>query len=411
MAVKPYYTSNTLIDAIKRKISFPSYQSTFSSDDLLAFANEEMLIAQVPNVMSFHEEYFVFPVDIPLKANKNRYNIPNRAIALKLRDLAYVDSNNNIFEMTRINSEDKSMYSTNYSLGDNPLRFYIEGNEIVIVGSATNISGKLTAYIFLRPNQLVLDERAAIISSFNRDITISDYTALVSGVSAVTIQGITFIAVSGSPSANEFLIDVSNAATAANLSTAIANSASLSNISTNNLGATVTVISSDEVLDISTGSTAAITLSIYQQLACTTTIPSNITAGSLVDLLQTKPGHRTYAYDIKVPSNGISGSSILLLDGNVPRNMTVGDYVCSENECIIPQIPPDLHNALAERACARVLEALGDQQGLQNTMIKITDIEQKQGTLLSDRVDGSPQKITARHSLLKYTGFRNKRFF
>lgn len=411
MSAKPYYTSNTLIDAVKRKISFPTFQSTFSNDDLLAFANEEMLISQVPSVMSFHEEYFVYGVDVPLKNNKNRYLIPDRAIGMKLRDVTYVDTNGNEFEMTRLNAEEKSLYAADQPLGDNPLRFYLEGNDLVLAGNATNLSGSLKMYVFLRPNQLVVDERAAIIASFKKDLSITDYTLLVPDVDNVIVQGVSFKAVSGTPSVNEFQIGSSNATTAANLSTAIQASPNISDdISINNSGATLSIISSEVVLDVSVSNISAINLSANQELVCTATIPSNITPGSLVDLLQTKPGHRTYKYDVKVPTGGVSASSIILKDSDIPRNMVSGDYVATANECIIPQIPPDLHNGLAERACARVLEALGDQQGLQNTMLKIADIEAKQGTLLSNRVDGSPQKITARHSLLKYTSRNNRRF-
>lgn len=410
MAAKPYYTSNALIEAIKRKISFPAYQATFTDADLLAFANEEMVISQVPSVMSFHEEYFVFGVDVPLKANKNRYQVPDRAIGLKLRDICYVDTGNNQFEMTRINSEEKSIYSSDQPLGDNPLRFYLEGNEIVLVGNASNLSGSLKMYIFLRPNQLVTDDRAAVISTFNKQITITDYTLLVSGSDSVVIQGVPFTAVSGSPSANQFQIGASNATTALNLANAISASTTLTDISTNVSSNIVTVISSNEVLMITGSKPLAINISTLQELACTTTIPTNIANSTLVDFLQTRPGHRTYKYDVKLSSSAVSGSSIIVNDTDLPSSIISGDYVASANECIIPQIPPDLHNGLAERACARVLEALGDQQGLQNTMLKIADIEQKQGTLLSNRVDGSPQKITARHSLLKYTSRSKRRF-
>jgi hypothetical protein len=83
-------------------------------------------------------------------------------------------------------------------------------------------------------------------------------------------------------------------------------------------------------------------------------------------------------------------------------NIQIGDYACVANECIIPQIPPDLHNTLAERTAARILAAIGDVEGLQASNAKLQEIETRQGTILDDRVEGAPQKITARHSLLRY---------
>ena len=75
---KPWMTSSDLVASVKRDISFPTSQVTFTDDDILEFANEEMLLAQVPSVMQFHEEYFVFEVDVTLEANKSKYALTDR---------------------------------------------------------------------------------------------------------------------------------------------------------------------------------------------------------------------------------------------------------------------------------------------------------------------------------------------
>ena len=61
-----------------------------------------------------------------------------------------------------------------------------------------------------------------------------------------------------------------------------------------------------------------------------------------------------------------------------------------------------LYNMLAEKTAARILASLGDQAGLAMANEKIKEMEYRQGGLLDDRVDGAPQKITARHSILRY---------
>jgi len=45
------------------------------------------------------------------------------------------------------------------------------------------------------------------------------------------------------------------------------------------------------------------------------------------------------------------------------------------NQCIIPQIPPELHSGLAERTAARILASLGDMSGLQASNAKIQELE------------------------------------
>ncbi len=100
-------------------------------------------------------------------------------------------------------------------------------------------------------------------------------------------------------------------------------------------------------------------------------------------------------------------AEILLSDA--PLSLEVGDYIALAGECFIPQIPTDLHNTLAERTCERILQALGDQAGLAITKAKITEMEQHQGVLIDNRVDGSPQKVLPRHSQLRYNKFSYRR--
>src|SRR5258706_10131324 len=96
---KPWLTSNELIASVQRKIAFPLSQVTFSRNDILAFANDEMMVSQVPSVLQYHEEYFVHSVNVPLKTGVSRYPIPNRAIGMRLRDVKWADNAGNMFDM------------------------------------------------------------------------------------------------------------------------------------------------------------------------------------------------------------------------------------------------------------------------------------------------------------------------
>jgi len=160
---KPFMTSRDLINAVKRKILFPISQNTFSESDLLAFANEEMQISQVPSILQFHEEYFVYNKVLPLVSNISRYPVPNRAIGMRLRDLAFSDSVGNVYEVTRINSDDKSFFQQSTGTSETIHKYYLEGNDVVLTPSigANPTTGNVNFYFYLRPNQLVDDTRAA----------------------------------------------------------------------------------------------------------------------------------------------------------------------------------------------------------------------------------------------------------
>ena len=542
---KPWLTSDDLIEAVKRKISFPISQNTFSEADILAFANEEMFIAQVPSVLQYHEEYFVYRHATPLVTNISRYPIPNRAIGMKLRDLMWSDASSNFFEMTRINASDKAFFQRNVGANQAIHKFYLEGNDVVLTPSVVGgPTGNLNFFIFLRPNQLVANSRAATVQSFNNYITI-DNSSIVNGDKVViqtnnlnsTPTTYTFTAVSVvTNAATQFLIGASSIATATNL-VALINAQVSGQAASNATGtsATVTMVGSDISLTITpsllnnyitinssiadgdeiiiqqnsspspviytfeavtvvtnpttqflivpgnpiatasnlvslinaqvTGQTAtngsgtlstitilglSVTVSLsvslvtpasngivlpnstgfttnnssvvsinFDQLPSTWTDPitnqtsSLYSSGKLVDFLQTEPGHRTYVYDISIVSTSgntavFNRNSLLTSYSNgynfVPMiiNLKVGDYICLANESIIPQIPPDLHTVLAERTAARILAAIGDQAGLAVANQKIAEMELRQGNVLDQRVEGAPEKITARHSLLRY---------
>ena len=300
----PWMTSDQLIAAVKRKISFPSEQSTFTDQEILDFANEEMMSTQVPSILQYHEDYFVFFEDVTLEENKLKYMIPNRAIGMKLQDVGYVDSQGTVHEMIRVDSGDKSYYNrTNTNVDRNYAAYYTEGNRIVLVNTnITNPTGSLRFFYYLRPNQLVPNSRALIISDFQESITI-DNSSLVSGDS-LTIGSTSFIA------GTDFTIGATSILTASNLVTAI-NAASLSNVTASEsspTSATFTVDYEDRDLTFSSSNTSAIVLSSSFGIKFTTDVSSIYSSGLKVDFLQTEPGHRTYAINVIIPSSSILGS-------------------------------------------------------------------------------------------------------
>ena len=531
MAFNPWMTSQDLIESVKRKISFPISQNTFLELDILAFANEEMFISQVPSVLQFHEEYFVTYKTLPLINNVSRYPIPDRATGMKLRDLFWMDQSGNLFDMTRIQEHDKGFFQTNIGANQAIHKFYVEGNDVVLTpGVVSAPTGSLVFVFYLRPNQLVKNGRAAIIEGFNQTIKINN--SLIVPLDTVSITKVTIdyvksmnhmigssgqaldtchlipdvftavntlggtitsitpysidmvlvtstghqltsgqvVAITGSnsnpsidgsfpvkvldantfliptaisvtgtagafTSVNQFLIGASNVATASNLSSAI-NASNVIKGSTSVLD-TITLEYTDIYTQITTSNVFGFIIPTKTMGIQFTSIPStytdqetNITDtlfvnGAIVDFLKTKPGHTTYTYDIVIPPNGITGNSIffsiysLLVPSGTVNNsasspggnssiqyilpaLRPGDYMSLANEAIIPQIPPDLHNGLAERTAARILSAIGDQAGLQNSMTKIAEIDQKQGNLLGNRSEGNPQKILNRNSMLNY---------
>lgn len=385
---RPWMTSSDLINKIKIGISIPIVQNTFSEEDLLEFATTELLLGQVPSVIEYHQEYFVFPDIIPLVRNQNKYPIPKRAIGMKLRDLFYLDAQDNPSEMVNIGLNNADFYSNNVSNFQTPRNFYIEGDDIVLLPKLGEVTGNLLAKYYLRPNSLVLNERAGICTDFVKEITVG---TLIAG-NSFTIDDISFIA------DTDFAIGASSTASATNLVSAI-NAADIEGITASSSSNIINInYQLQSTTFVSNNSNIVVAERVGIEVA---TMPEHFIDGMLVDFLQTDGGHRTYAFDIKVPRNGISGTTIFFNAGDIPDKFIVGDYICEQYECIIPQIPSDLHNLLAERTCARILESIGDYEGAAKQDTKVDKLEGKQGTLISNRTEGAVKKVFNRHSLLR----------
>lgn len=130
-------------------------------------------------------------------------------------------------------------------------------------------------------------------------------------------------------------------------------------------------------------------------------VPTIFAGGKAVDLIKTKSPHNTLAWDVVLSSVDYTANTITVDPASIPHTLKVGDYVCLAEECIIPQIPTDLHSMLAQRIACRCLEALGDQAGLQAANAKLAEMEQKGSTIVDSRVDEAPMKVLNRHGFLR----------
>jgi hypothetical protein len=400
MAKKPFYTSNELIEAVKRKMSIPITQVTFSEDDILEFANEEMFLAQVPSMMQYHEEYLVYRQRVKLIPNIRKYDIPERAIGMKLRDLFYVDDSNQLYEMANIGAGNQDFYQNNSFINNSPRHFFLENNSVILAtDSLPTITGSLEMTYFLRPNSLVKDERAAVSNGFIKQVTVNT----VQSGDVLKIDNTNLVA------GTDFIIGGNPNITATNISSTI-NALQLDGINATVAQNFVSVISENRNVKVTSSNTTNLSVSTRTGIKCNA-VPTHFVDRMYIDFLQTNGGHKTYLYDVRIPVGGVSSDAIFFEDNQIPNEFKLGDYLCQQNECIIPQVPSDLHTLLAERTCARILESLGDQAGLQASMSKIADLEERQSTLMSNRVDGAPKKIISRNSLLRFGKNRRGRRF
>ena len=320
---KYFYTSDDLIKSIKSRCLVPTNQNTFTEQDFLDFATEEMNMAIVPLVLQANQDYYLISEDIPIVQGQTAYDIPYRAIGNKVRDVVIADysgSNNNLRELFRINIGDLSAYSGSYGDGTvGSSAFYVANNQIVLVDPQANAGSVLRFTYYLRPNSLVPNDQVGVVES----------------------------------------------------------------------------------VDFNTG---IITLSSYPEVFSQTA-----SLNQPLDFIQQKSPHKILSYDVPgFTSTNSTLKTITMNPADIPTTLASGDRVAFATQTDIPQIPSDMHVLLAHRVATRILEAIGDNEGLQNANQKLAELQQNASSLIHNRTEEAPKKVTNFRGTLRSGLVRNR---
>lgn len=401
-----YETSNSLIESVKNRAMIPTNQQTFTVDNFLRFANEEMMMGILPLVEQFHEEFFIFEEAFQINPNQTAYEIPSRATGNKLRSLYLLDSQQNRFPMTRISSDDLEYYNGG-GYGQNIGAFYVANNTVNLLSAVgSDNSSKLLFSYYFRPNKLVKEERVARVQAVSPTASLAFATTDVSvGTDVITItahnlasgMSVTFSSSGTLPSplsaGSQYYIETPS-------------------ISTIKVYLDKELTQLVDITNVGSGSHSLLPNSY--DVSFQSTLPTVFNAQATYDILQTKSPHKTLRYDL-VPV-AVTTTFIRFKKEDMRRSMDdlnatpvyilpkKDDIVALAGETIIPQIPDELHSMLAQRVACRCLEALGDQQGLQAANLKLAEMEAKSATLINDRIESSPQKVVNRNSPLRRKG-------
>lgn len=425
-----HLTTNTLIDSVKRRGMIPQNQNTFSEADFIALANEEMDIGIIPHILSYHEDYLLQEAYVNITPEISEVAIPYRATGNKIREVSYVDSSGNVFEMTRVVVEDLPYYQNgSYGISNAGVRaFYIEGDEIVILPVGRhNLSGQIKISYYLRPNSLVSESEVSVITAINKytgKITVDKVpNSLSSPIEMDFLQfrsphkrlaiNITPSSVSkpdkyyqfGTSSIYNITTQPKSSINSSSYFTFIATKLNILYVVWYNKTGTDTqpsVSGASNYIEVNISAiTSADDVATLTSTAINASLLSNISSSSASNVL-------TITTDLigsysSIAMNNVPFSFSLLQQGTdpLPQGLMLGDHLAAVEECIIPNIPDDLHSMLAQRVVCRCLEALGDQNGLGAANQKLAEMELKTGQLIDNRVEGAPLKVVNRHGFLR----------
>lgn len=169
-------TSDKLIRSIKRRAFIPRDQATFTDDDFLEMATEEITLGLMEQIIEARGNYLVYHIDLPIVDGQVEYSIPSRAHGNKLRDASINDSQDNeiiIYDLNQIDVEDLSDIQ-NYDSYNSKTCFYLENDKVVLNPDVIQSNRILRMYFYMRPNKLVLNERAGVVSSITDAVEVVD---------------------------------------------------------------------------------------------------------------------------------------------------------------------------------------------------------------------------------------------
>jgi hypothetical protein len=390
-----------LIKSIKRRAFIPNSQESFTDEDLLRTATEEINIGLVPLIQRMHEEHLVYYTDLQLVDGKKRYAIPSRAHGNKLRDVALVDENGNIFEMHRYSINEVSDF-TNTTTYINNRGFYLENNDVILSNFDANDRMKLRVYFYMRPNHLVMESAGGTVIGIAQTSEVDQINPKTGAFTNIIAGTKTTFTSANHGLVNGQLVQISGANTIP---------------SVDGFHEIFVIDSNNFSVEFNTSSVGAITGNFNAALSVKrltlSALPATFLQNNFFDFVQNVSPNKIIHYDRRFNAINQVSKQISFIATDIP-DVIVGSYITLAEETFVPNIPTELHPILAQRVAVSCLEAMGDEQNKQSAERKLAAMEKDAGTFLDNRVEGAMQKIKARHSPLVNTlntlGRRNRRW-
>ena len=337
-----------LIQDVKDRASIPADDERITDELILKVLNQTLDEYIYPTLLKLSEEFNVVKKIIDLATTTGTAAFPGQVIPLPrraygrvLREIKYYDGSDNLYNIPYISLQDEDRFLKGISYGAVPIGFYFIGDSVKLIGPNINLLnvGKLVLHYIIEPNTLVN--------------TTTEY-APVHDLDYSTVDKFKFIVQDASFNAN------------------------------------------------------------YPELA--TYCPSSATR--LFDLYRKSSGS-LLAADIKL-TRGVTGSyahfatddlfieNVLDIENFQDGGFPITPNLYEPDLLLVPAgrtqystVPYELDNLLAQKAAGRILEIIGDTEGLQVNDTRVKDIYLQVTSALGNRIRGESKRVVNRRSVLR----------
>jgi len=165
----PYLTVDDMVDSVIRAARLPISQVTFTTDDIIAFLDEEEKTTISSLIHSVREEYWLTNYDQAITVGQSEYGMPPRAVAGGLRDVVFLDASGNEIEMAHLDPD--QLKTPPYFVVAPTFRgqgFFIRNDKVVLFPPTyNNTAYELREKYERRPNTLTSDANCVTVASIN----------------------------------------------------------------------------------------------------------------------------------------------------------------------------------------------------------------------------------------------------
>lgn len=209
------YTSDALLEDVRRGGSLPSSSSTGTADaDLLAHADAELRDTLVPLMLGVHEEFYQRIFDVATTDGVAGYRINKRAAISRINTVQWVRSDSSIVNLVRKEPKEVADMGVLPTSAGQPWAYYLEGGRLVLfptpAGSAT-----LRIRAMVRPSRLCLsaddNTKTLAITAVSVGASVTTLTTAAHGIGSTATRDV----VAGTPSFEHLAVDATATQTAA----------------------------------------------------------------------------------------------------------------------------------------------------------------------------------------------------
>lgn len=157
------YLVEDLVESIKTRSLAPISQTTFDDDKLILMANEELQLKLVSDLVVVREDFFLAEESVSLIQDVANYGLPSRAIGNAIKQVFFVPAGlTTRIPLERVDSDRAQAYDTSSA---QPEKFYLLGDEIVLLPTPSQSSGTVLFVYPASPNALTATENCTKITA------------------------------------------------------------------------------------------------------------------------------------------------------------------------------------------------------------------------------------------------------